>query len=65
MGAGGAARSEATVLGRKLKIGIFEEVVEEEEELTHDGGEREFGGFAGGAQAGAECAEEGGALGRR
>ena len=65
MGEGGREWSEATVLGRKLKRGIFEEVVEEEEELTQDGGQREFGGFAGGAEALVEGAEDGGWRGRR
>ena len=51
MGAGGRECSEATVLGRKLDSGIFEEVVAEEKELTHDRGEDEFSGFAGGADA--------------
>ncbi len=39
------------MLGRKLDSGIFEEVVAEEKELTHDRGEDEFSGFAGGADA--------------
>ena len=47
------------MLGGKLKRGIFEEVVEEEEELPHDGGQREFGGLAGGAQAQVKGAEDG------
>ena len=36
----------ATVLGSKLKVRIFEQVIEEGDEFTHDGRERHFGGFA-------------------
>src|SRR5437899_12673172 len=33
-----------------FKVWIFEEVVHEDDEFTHDSGERDFGGFAGGAE---------------
>ena len=34
------------MLTGKLKFGIFEEAVHEDDEFTHDGGEGDFGGFA-------------------
>ena len=43
-------------LGRKDERGIFEEVVEELEELTHDGSEGEFGWFGAVAETFVESA---------
>ena len=34
----------------ECKVRIFEDVVHEDNEFAHDGGERNFGGFSGGAQ---------------
>src|SRR5947207_11404135 len=39
-------KESATVLDRKDKIRVFEEVVGENDELSHKGGESEFFGFA-------------------
>jgi hypothetical protein len=44
-------RSKATVLGGKGKVWIFEEVVHEDDEFAHDGGQGDEGFFAIGAQA--------------
>src|SRR5262249_52740565 len=50
---------EATVLVRKGERGIFEEVVEEDEEFAEDGGESDFGGVTRGAEAFVEGAGDG------
>lgn len=48
----------ATVLGRKDKIRIFEQVVGEDDELSHKGGEGEFFGFAASEQTEVERSED-------
>ena len=45
-GARGTQKGSATVLGRKSKFRIFEEVVGEDDELSHEGSESEFFWFA-------------------
>jgi hypothetical protein len=42
----GAVKGSATVLERKSKFGTFEQVVGEDDEFSHEGGESEFFGFA-------------------
>lgn len=49
----------ATVLGSKVKFGIFEEMVGEEDELSHEGSESKFLGFAGGEEAEVERSKNG------
>jgi hypothetical protein len=56
---GEAGEGSATVLARKGKVGIFEEVVGEDDELAHEHGEGEFFGFAGGEQAEVKGFEDG------
>ncbi len=43
---------------RELESGVFKEVVEEEEEFSHDGGEGDLGGFVGGAEVEIEGAQD-------
>lgn len=43
---------------KELKIGMLEEMVEEDEEFSHNGCESEFGGFVGGAEGLVEGAQD-------
>jgi len=46
----GRAEGVSNGLSGEVKMRIFQEVVEEDDEFAHDGGERDFLGFAGGDQ---------------
>ena len=52
-------KGSATVLGNEGKVGIFEEVIGEDDELSHEGGEGEFLGLARGEVTLVERAQDG------
>ena len=51
-------KGSATVLGRKDKVRVFQQVVGEEDELSHEGGESEFFSFASSEEAEVERFED-------
>src|SRR5438045_9080144 len=56
-GSGVAEKGSATVLGRKDKVRVFQELVSEDDELSHEGGKGEFFGFATGEETKVEHSE--------
>jgi hypothetical protein len=52
-------KGSATVLARKDKVRVFEEVVGEDDELSHEGGESEFFRFAASEETEVERSEDG------
>src|SRR5438045_8177667 len=57
-GSGVAEKGSATVLGRKDKVRVFQELVSEDDELSHEGGKGEFFGFATGEETKVEHSKD-------
>jgi hypothetical protein len=51
-------KGSATVLDRKDKVGVFQELVGEDDELSHEGSESEFFGFAASEETEVERSED-------